>query len=334
MMTALLCLDPSASRCATIGDVVSGLGLDLTACACEAQALRHLQGPLGFAAMVTADRLEDGDGISLIKCLRLLPHRQALPVAFVMPERNLPLAKAALCAGATEVFVGDEWGALRESIAGWANFTDVQHVDGRVLLVEDSDSQALLVAHLFDVMGLSVDRASTIDEAVALLAERSYRLAVIDIVLEDSKTGVTLLRHMRQRLGLSLPVLMMSAHRDLSRRLSALQAGADDFLDKPFVVEELVWRVRRLLQSVTADTVVEPAAAAGAVANGRSPWQGLSAREAQIGELLVAGRSDKDIAAELNISYWTVRTHVQHIFSKLDVLNRRELIARFSNLAR
>jgi DNA-binding CsgD family transcriptional regulator len=55
----------------------------------------------------------------------------------------------------------------------------------------------------------------------------------------------------------------------------------------------------------------------------------LSPRELQIFHMIIAGKGDRDIAAELGISFWTVRGHVQQIFNKTGAINRRELMARF-----
>jgi DNA-binding NarL/FixJ family response regulator len=57
----------------------------------------------------------------------------------------------------------------------------------------------------------------------------------------------------------------------------------------------------------------------------------LTARETQISTALCTGASDKQIAGDLGISYWTVRSHIQSIFRKLGVLNRRELMVKMGN---
>ena len=177
---------------------------------------------------------------------------------------------------------------------------------------------------------MTVHRASRVDAAQALLLEHSFQLAVVDIVLDDTKTGIALLNYLRLDLDSRLPVLMMSGYRDQSRRLSAIKSGADDYLEKPFLVEEFVWRTRRLLQAAAPDDTEKPLLASGnAKMSGIGDWNKLSPREVQIARCLLDGQSDKEIAAELGISYWTVRSHVQHVFDKLGVINRRELMVRY-----
>lgn len=311
------------------------LGCAVLVCTAAQEALALLQGQEAIGALVVTHDPDGGDVCRLIENLRLLPHRVALPVAFVMAERDPALAQRALLAGATEVFLAAETEYLGVCLADWLAEDEFPSVDGCVLLVEDSESEAALIAHLLKVMGLTVQCAARVDTACQLLAEHDFQLAVIDFVLDDSKTGIALLQHLRRDFGPALPVLMMSGHNDPSRRLAAIRSGADDFLAKPFVIEEFVWRVARLLRgSAAADEEQAPAPAANGAGNGRNGWSKLSARETQIARCLLDGLSDKKIAAQLGISYWTVRSHVQHVFDKLGVINRRELMLRYLRTGR
>jgi DNA-binding NarL/FixJ family response regulator len=329
-MASLLYVDSSAARRALIGEMTGRMLCSLTECRTEKEALALLQGQTDIDALVVGHELDDGNGIALIEQLRLLPHRVALPVAFLMEGRNLALAQRALHAGATEVFLHNELEYLEGCLHSWILQHDVPPSEGKVLLVEDSDSEAALMQHLLQVMGLKVHRASRVDAAQALLFEHRFQLAVVDIVLDDTKTGVALLKYLRLNLDSRLPVLMMSGYSDKSRRLSAIKSGADDYLEKPFLVEEFVWRTRRLLQSVMPEGAEKPSLAAeNTQISGIGGWNKLSPREVQIARCLLDGQSDKEIAAKLGISYWTVRSHVQHVFDKLGVINRRELMVRY-----
>lgn len=329
-MTSLLCVDSSSSWRERIGGIAARMGCDFLECGSRKDALLLLHGQTDIGSLVVAHRLDDGNGTQLIRNLRMLPHRVTLSVAFVMGDRNLALAHQALHAGATEVFLQNETAHLAECLAAWTARDDVPLTEGCVLLVEDSDSEAALIAHLLSVMGLTVHRAASVDAAQELLAEQAFQLAVIDVVLEGTKTGIALLKYLRHNLASRLPVLVISGHNDPSRRLNAIKSGADDFLEKPFVIEEFVWRAGRLLQSVALDgpDKTMPAIDSGQLPCG-SDWNTLSAREVQIARHLLDGQSDKEIAARLGISYWTVRSHVQHVFDKLGIINRRELMVRY-----
>lgn len=114
----------------------------------------------------------------------------------------------------------------------------------RVLVVEDD---AALRAALRDGLvgnGFAVDVADRGTEARRLLAENAHDVLVLDLGLPD-EDGIDLLRSLRDR-GDTIPVLVLTARSTLDDRVGGLNAGADDYLAKPFAFPELVARVRAL----------------------------------------------------------------------------------------
>jgi DNA-binding response OmpR family regulator len=116
----------------------------------------------------------------------------------------------------------------------------------RLLLLEDeTDLAGILVKGLHET-GFSVDLVSRIDEAEDALAVGSFDVAVLDRIVPDGDS-LDLLRR-RPVEGLGCPVLMLTARDALQDRLDGLEAGADDYLLKPFHFDELVARLRALLR--------------------------------------------------------------------------------------
>ena len=192
-----------------------------------------------------AHELDDGDSLQVIENVRNSLAYATLPVAFVMSSENPDYAFNALRCGATEVFSTTEYGALGNFIADCAERPSQGDFSGRVLLLEDSASQAAFVARLMEELGLSVDVARDVDEAIRLYQPRKYLIVIADVVLKNGKSGVGFVRRLRQDHAWRQPVLVMSGFDDLPRRLLAIKSGADDFLSKPFSPEELVWRMKR-----------------------------------------------------------------------------------------
>jgi DNA-binding NarL/FixJ family response regulator len=361
---ALVCVHPSASFRTKLAAIAAAEGLPFLVAVDSRQALELLASHEAVELLVmasdgggeadtAADSNSDpavaaaGDissgsedtgeaaGLRFIEEVRLLSHRATLPVACVLQNRDLSAARQAFRAGATEVFeIADEVGLrgfVREIIREAARGRSVTALTGRVLVLEDSPSHGAFVAHICKELGLRVDLATTVEEGLALFATKRYQMAVIDIVLEGVQSGLALVREIRRQPAIRgrLPVVVMSGFADVSRRIEALRCGASDFLHKPFAAEEFVWRVRRLLQDQalddSTDIASEPAGAS------ESKWRrlGLTAREAQVCDALLGGGGDKAIAEDLGISFWTVRTHIQRVFTKLGVLNRRELMVRY-----
>lgn len=114
----------------------------------------------------------------------------------------------------------------------------------RILLVEDDAALSLGVGRAFEREGWRVD---VLDDGQVAMAEglaTVYDVAVLDLGL-PRRDGMEVLRHWRSR-GARMPVLLLTARDELNDRVQGLDAGADDYLAKPFDVPELVARVRAL----------------------------------------------------------------------------------------
>lgn len=116
----------------------------------------------------------------------------------------------------------------------------------RILLVEDNARLAGFVAKGLTGSGFSVDSCSTRDEAEAAVRTARYDAVILDLGLPDGD-GMDLLGDLRAR-GNSVPVLVLTARDGLGDRVRALDGGADDYVLKPFEMEELVARIRALLR--------------------------------------------------------------------------------------
>lgn len=114
----------------------------------------------------------------------------------------------------------------------------------RVLLVEDDDALSLGIARALEREGWRVDRLADGHQACSPGLIEQYDLAVLDLGLPGAD-GMTVLRHWR-RVGARQPVLLLTARDELSDRVAGLDAGADDYLVKPFDVPELIARLRAL----------------------------------------------------------------------------------------
>jgi DNA-binding response OmpR family regulator len=114
----------------------------------------------------------------------------------------------------------------------------------RVLIVEDEPAVADLLARALREAAWAPDVVRTGGAALEALAVSNYDLAVLDIGLPDMD-GFEVCRKWRQRGG-TTPILMLTARAGLGDRVAGLDAGADDYLGKPFAVEELLARLRAL----------------------------------------------------------------------------------------
>ena len=166
----------------------------------------------------------------------------------------------------------------------------------RVLVVEDEKKTASFIRKALQAEGFAVDVCHNGDEAWAAARATPFDAIVLDIML-PGRDGLSLLRQLRERQN-TTPVLLLSARGEVNERVEGLNAGADDYLPKPFVIAELVARVRALgrrggeskspvlrIGSLTLDTVTREARRGGVIIE-------LTTREYRLLEYLMrsAGR--------------------------------------------
>ena len=116
----------------------------------------------------------------------------------------------------------------------------------RILIIEDQKQILDFVKKGLQAEGFAVDGAESGEKGSFLARTNDYDLAVLDIRLPE-KNGVEICRELRER-GKTFPVIMLTVVGDTKSKVEALNAGADDYLTKPFSFEELLARIRALLR--------------------------------------------------------------------------------------
>lgn len=116
----------------------------------------------------------------------------------------------------------------------------------RLLLVEDNATLADAVSRSLSKQDYAVDVLQEGDSADEVLATQTYDLIILDLTL-PKMDGLEVLRNLRRR-GTDCPVLILTARTDVKERVAGLDLGADDYLTKPFALEELEARVRAMLR--------------------------------------------------------------------------------------
>ncbi len=171
-----------------------------------------------------------------------------------------------------------------------------------------------------------VAEAATPDEAVAA-AERM----IPDVVLMDLQFGASAnsggadaTRRIRA-LDAAPYVLVLTNYDSDGDILGAVEAGASGYLLKDAPPHELITAVRA---AAAGESALAPVIATRLMDRMRAPLASMSARELQVLELVAAGCSNSDIAAELFVSDTTVKSHLAHIFTKLGVSSRTAAVSR------
>jgi DNA-binding response OmpR family regulator len=115
----------------------------------------------------------------------------------------------------------------------------------KILLVEDDEIITELVVEALNAQNYDVDMAYNGLDAWKSMATVNYDLLLLDLTMPEVD-GLTLCRHLRSQ-GHQMPVLMLTARDSLEDRVAGLEAGADDYLVKPYRLPELLTRIQALL---------------------------------------------------------------------------------------
>jgi DNA-binding response OmpR family regulator len=126
----------------------------------------------------------------------------------------------------------------------------------KILLVEDEKKVANLIKKGFEEEGLMVDIAEDGEVALQKIGVNNYDLIILDIML-PGKDGIEVLKEIRSK-GILKPIMMLTAKDSTTDKVMGLDAGADDYITKPFVFEELLARVRALLRRGQAIEKAQP----------------------------------------------------------------------------
>ena len=188
-----------------------------------------------------------------------------------------------------------------------------------IYVVDDDEAMRDSMTWLLEGEGY---RVACFDSAAAFLKARRDDLRgclVLDVRMPDM-SGLELHERL-DALGSALPIIFVTGHGDVPMAVGALQRGACDFIEKPFHDEDLLVRIRRALE-----LEAEPAARRrqdDAIVHRIGL---LTQREREVMALVVAGKLNKQIADQLNISMKTVEAHRARVMEKMGVRTLTELV--------
>lgn len=129
----------------------------------------------------------------------------------------------------------------------------------KILLVEDETRLAEAVAASLSKKGIAVDHTALLGDAIELARQQTYDAILLDRRLPDGD-GITFIPWLRSA-GVVTPVIVLTARNEPAERVAGLDLGADDYLGKPFLMEELFARLRAVMRRPSA--LAEPSIVAG-----------------------------------------------------------------------
>lgn len=197
----------------------------------------------------------------------------------------------------------------------------------RLLVVDDDPGLLLAVSETLRAEGYNVKTARRGAEALIIVAQSLPDLIISDIRM-PGMDGYQLVKNLRSNSRTRLvPIIFLTAKDETSDRIQGFRTGVDAYLTKPFEPEELVAVVVAILQRVER-THSDLARMFGEKAAEEPDFvrdEELTDAEWRVAEAVARGLSNKEIAAELNLSLRTIEGHISRILDKKNLSNRVEL---------
>ena len=208
----------------------------------------------------------------------------------------------------------------------------------RILLAEDERELSRALVAILEHAGYVVDAALDGEEALYDLDINDYDIAILDIMM-PKVDGLTVLKTIREK-GLALPVLMLTAKSEIRDRVAGLDAGANDYLTKPFAASELLARIRVLTR--TTPTVAKRELRFGDISIDERASQlvcgderiDLTAREFQMMEMLVTAKGSKLSTDAFMRKVWGSLSDVETSVVWVNLSNLRKKLARVGSSVR
>src|SRR5512139_1066541 len=191
--------------------------------------------------------------------------------------------------------------------------------DQFVYVIDDDDAVRESLEFLLKTANIKVQGFDSAKSFLEMLPQIKSGCIVTDVRMPDV-TGIDLLRRVKE-LGLDIPVIVITGHGDIALAVEAMKVGAIDFLEKPFDDELILTSVRSAL-----DKDARGARQKAELAEIHDKLAGLSNREQQVLEGLIAGKANKVIAYDLGISPRTVEIYRANLMTKMDANSLSDLV--------
>ncbi len=179
-----------------------------------------------------------------------------------------------------------------------------------IFIIDDQESVRNALAEMLSVFGYNVETFESADDFLGKLNGESSGCIVADVRMPGTD-GIELTRELTRRQS-GLPVVLISGHGDVPMAVSAIKAGAEDFIEKPVDDIQLVAAINRGLSHTT-----ERLAQSQSLQNLKERFERLTKREAEVFDLVVQGFTSQAIGAQLEISPRTVESYRVQIMEKM-----------------
>jgi FixJ family two-component response regulator len=208
---------------------------------------------------------------------------------------------------------------MKRSTTAGKRASEMTELEPRVFVVDDDQSVRTSLANLLETEDYTVEIFANAAEYLARLPHPGPACLVLDVQL-PGLDGLALQQQLAEE-GRMERIVFITGHGDLPMGIGAMKRGAVDFLAKPFSDDELLTSVARALARSAEDCQQRVE-----VVKSRARLAKLTPREFEVFRLVIAGRLNKEIGAELGVTLRTIKTHRARVMLKTGVVSVAELV--------
>lgn len=246
-----LIIEPDTVYRAILSNVLQEYGFRVTFLTWHADSIEDLD-VNHYRLVCIADQLEGVSGEECCRSLRARYHNQNIPVVIMTGENGDYREFLQKKSGITEVFNKTDLTRFKRFISDVVRRYQqvVSLCRKHILLVEDNSAMIDLIKIYLRELEVNITVVAHAEAALQQVVQHEYDLMLVDMMLEGKMSGLELLRMVRslpEQRKSRIPFLGISGIEDVAIRLEFLNSGANDFLSKPFLFEELVSRLKNLL---------------------------------------------------------------------------------------
>ena len=243
----LLIVDPDRSFRANVAQALQDREFDVVCVDSGERALDFMATNACSFVCVAAD-LPDGRGVDLCGRIRSMSAFRNIPIALCCNDVSADVQIEARRQGATEVFSKRDVRQMERFFSHL--FAQSLPIRAWVLYVEGGAALSPRKLSQLASYGLVIDKVTEIGEALLEVEKNRYDLIIVDIDFDVGMRGIGLVKRIRRLDGVlcDVPILALAALDDTTQRIELLKTGVDDYVIKPVLEEELIARIRRLIE--------------------------------------------------------------------------------------
>lgn len=197
--------------------------------------------------------------------------------------------------------------------------------EGTVFVVDDDDGVRNSLKLLFTSVNIMAEFYDSAESFLASQSVSSPGCVILDLRMPGM--GGLLLQKTMLKKNICMPIIVVTAHADVTTAIEAMKNGAFDFLEKPYSDQVLLERIQLALKKDAQDCYERRC-----IENVKKKLDLLTRREQQVAEYVIQGKQNKEIAGIMGLSIKTIETHRANLMKKLEARSATDLLKIYSNL--